>query len=122
VRERLWHDEEDDEDIDPRSIRLHRPGTSDGGASLALTFGIIGVAFNTVGLLACSLALPLGLIMGIIAWIRGQRAISAIESGRAERVYRGTASTARILGMSATGLPLAWILLFVVIFRLLNLP
>lgn len=69
-------------------------------ATTALVLGIVGIV-------CCQ-------ILGIPAWIIGQKELDAIDAGRRDPTNRGTANAAKILGIVGTvllALSLVWIVL-----------
>lgn len=68
--------------------------------SQATTVLVLGI----IGILCCG---PLG----IVAWVMGQNELNAIDAGRRDPSQRGTANAGRIIGIIATVLWAAAILL-----------
>ena len=78
------------------------PVTHSGGNSTALILGIISIVTGVASCSCCGLLIPVGLALGITAWIMGRNELMAIKAGRMHPAGESTANGGMICGIIGT--------------------
>lgn len=101
-----WGDEISSEwDIPDLRLRMPRRDAEPHRGTLVLVLGILSLVTVMMYFLS-----PIGLIMGLFAWIMGQKDMRKIKSGHMDEEGRGTTQAGWICGIIGTVLNGLWVL------------